>query len=75
MGCPRCGGFMTQEPFYDHFEFVLRAVFASWHCVNCGESLDGVIVANRSQTRLADPVSPTEERSLCQSPLTGPLTH
>jgi len=75
MGCPRCGGFMKQEPFYDHFEFVLRAVFASWQCVDCGEILDGVIVANRSQTRLANPVSLTEERSLCQSPLAGPLTH
>ena len=66
---------MTREPFYDHFEFVLRAVFASWRCVHCGEILDEVIVAHRSQARLADPVSPTEERSWCHSALRGPLTH
>jgi len=56
MGCPRCGGLMRREQFHDHFEFTRRAEFVGWQCINCGEIVDRVIVANRCQTRKAGPV-------------------
>lgn len=74
MMCPRCGGLMRQEQFYDHFEIALHADFAGWHCINCGEILDRVILAHRCQRTYADPVSATQERRMCHGLVTGQLT-
>ncbi len=40
--CPRCNGRMTFEKFYGGNE-----VFFGWHCVMCGDILDGVILLHR----------------------------
>jgi fructose-1,6-bisphosphatase/sedoheptulose 1,7-bisphosphatase-like protein len=40
--CQRCNGRMTFEKFYGEND-----VFFGWHCVMCGDILDGVILLHR----------------------------
>ncbi len=42
-GCTRCGGLTIPEPFRDIDLFSL-----GWHCLLCGEIVDGVILRNRA---------------------------
>ena len=42
VSCPRCGGRMIFEKFYD-----VNNIFFGWHCVMCGEILDPVILLHR----------------------------
>ena len=42
-GCTRCGGLIIPEPFRDIDLFSL-----GWHCLLCGEIVDGVILRNRA---------------------------
>ena len=42
ISCPRCGGKMITEKFYD-----VNSVFYGWHCVMCGEILDPIILLHR----------------------------
>lgn len=50
--CPRCQGFMVPLTAEDVDDAPFRASEQlGWRCVNCGERLDPLIVANRSATR------------------------
>lgn len=46
--CPRCYGFMVPV-ILDGFEEVTmnRCELSGWRCVNCGEQIDPLILANR----------------------------
>ena len=46
MECPKCKGKMCGEKYYDFVRF-----FEAWRCVNCGEVIDPVILANRERTK------------------------
>ena len=42
-GCTRCGGLIIPEAFRDMDGFTL-----GWHCLLCGEIVDGVILRHRA---------------------------
>jgi len=42
MRCNRCGGMMSCEEFYGHWQH-----FFGWRCIVCGEIIDRVILENR----------------------------
>ena len=50
--CPRCRGYMVPV-IPDSSEEVLLEVgeWCGWRCINCGERIDPLIVANRSAAR------------------------
>lgn len=46
--CPRCHGFMVAVILDGSEEVVLDwSELPGWHCVNCGERIDRLILANR----------------------------
>ncbi len=45
--CKRCGGLMVQSDFDSLLGDMLGAPLPMWRCVNCGERLDALILANR----------------------------
>ena len=50
VGCERCGGLMVGEVCMDLLNSELECVAS--RCVQCGEVVDAVILANRSLPRL-----------------------
>ena len=51
--CFRCGGFLVLERYEDEGSTTSAQAFLAWHCVQCGEVIDPVIVANRGPNRPA----------------------
>lgn len=47
MTCLRCEGLMVPERYQDLLDEAGQINFVAWHCLNCGNILDQVIVANR----------------------------
>jgi len=47
MLCPRCGGLMIGERFYDFRDDTGRIYFRGMRCLICGEILDPKILENR----------------------------
>ena len=47
MTCLRCNGLMVPERYQDLLDEAGRINFEAWHCLNCGDIRDAVIVANR----------------------------
>ena len=45
MFCPRCHGLMVNDQVYDPDEAILDLPI--WRCVNCGETVDSLILQNR----------------------------
>lgn len=45
--CPRCQGFMVLERYEDWGSTTTAQAFLAWDCVQCGEVIDPVILANR----------------------------
>ncbi len=50
-GCTRCGGLIIPEAFRDVGLFSL-----GWHCLLCGEIVDGVILRNRTVSSITSPM-------------------
>jgi hypothetical protein len=51
-GCTRCGGLTIPEAFRDVGLFSL-----GWHCLLCGEIVDGVILQNRTVSSIMSPIN------------------
>lgn len=50
--CPRCHGFMVPVIFDGSETVVLdRRELPGWRCINCGERIDPLILANRLASR------------------------
>lgn len=49
MGCPRCKGLMVPDRFLDLRDDTGSLKFEGWRCVNCGEVIDSVVLAHRSE--------------------------
>lgn len=47
MTCVRCEGLMVPERFQDILDDTGQINFMAWHCLNCGEIVDHLILANR----------------------------
>ncbi len=47
MECPRCKGHMISQYFEDISDDTGYIQFSGYRCINCGEILDPVIMANR----------------------------
>ena len=47
MNCPRCAGLMEKIDLFDFKFEIQRPIIGAWHCINCGEILDHLIVFNR----------------------------
>ena len=45
MNCPRCHGLMVYDRIYDPDEGMMELPI--WRCLNCGETVDPLIVKNR----------------------------
>jgi len=45
MNCPKCHGLMVNDRVYDAEEAVFN--LSIWRCLNCGESVDPLILQNR----------------------------
>ena len=45
MFCSRCHGLMLNDQVYDPDEAILNLPI--WRCVNCGETVDSLILRNR----------------------------
>lgn len=56
--CHRCGGFMVQEKVFEIGSF-------DWHCVNCGERIDPLILAHRRAHRSSKDEACKEAESFC----------
>ncbi len=52
MRCPRCGGLMVHDQFYDARNRTGPFSFWGQRCLNCGEILDAVISQNRMASAL-----------------------
>ena len=50
MTCQRCGGLMVHERFVNQRDRSGPYLFWGQRCLNCGEMLDPVILANRRVT-------------------------
>lgn len=50
-GCTRCGGLIIPEAFRD-----VGLCSLGWHCLLCGEMVDGVILHNREMPSIAFPM-------------------
>lgn len=54
MNCPRCHGLMVYDRVYGPEEVTLELLI--WRCLNCGETVDPLILQNRmKQERGANP--------------------
>lgn len=53
MRCLRCTGQMKEETFFDSFDDTGKFNFKGWRCLNCGEILDSLILANRKNRHLS----------------------
>ena len=54
MNCPRCHGLMVYDRVYGPEEIMLELPI--WRCLNCGETVDPLILQNRlKQEREANP--------------------
>ena len=56
MTCLRCHGFMVQHRLYDLLDAYIHTDV--WHCTNCGDMTDKVILNNR-QTQTVHSDTPT----------------
>ena len=45
MNCPKCHGLMVNDRVYDTEEAVFN--LSIWRCLNCGETVDPLILQNR----------------------------
>ncbi len=45
MNCPKCHGLMVNDRVYDAEEAVFN--LSIWRCLNCGETVDPLILQNR----------------------------
>jgi transcription elongation factor Elf1 len=48
IGCPHCHNLMVEETFVDLQVSPSVLSFAGWRCMICGESLDPIILQNRT---------------------------
>lgn len=53
MKCKRCAGLLYREPSNGVMEGIADGESWGWRCVNCGEVVDPVILANRRRMELA----------------------
>ena len=51
VNCTRCGGFVMPEAFRD-----IGIATIGWHCLLCGETVDDVILRNRTRTLETSPL-------------------
>lgn len=51
--CPRCGGLMVADRFFDLLDDTGQLQFMAARCVSCGEVLDPVILENRLRREAA----------------------
>ena len=84
MSCTRCQGFLVPVPplFLSSSSpyqpsIVDKLEFDAWQCVNCGEYVDAVILANRGAqfppvTLMMPPDQPGPLPSVMDSPLLSP---
>jgi len=49
MTCPRCKGNMISEHFEDISDDTGQITFHGFRCINCGEVIDPVVIANRTK--------------------------
>lgn len=54
MTCAPCMGLMVLDQFYDFRDDQHEFEFTGWHCPNCGEILDPVLVENRRTSGTSD---------------------
>jgi len=47
MNCPRCTGLMEETRLFDFKFEIQKPVIGAWHCINCGEIVDHLILFNR----------------------------
>ncbi|NWF73889.1 MAG: hypothetical protein HXY51_12720 [Nitrospirae bacterium] len=55
-GCTRCGGLIIPEAFRD-----VGLVSLGWHCLLCGEIVDGVILHNRAMPSITSPIEEEQD--------------
>lgn len=55
--CHRCGGLMVPETFTDLMMDYYLSHGTAWHCVNCGETVDRVILHHRRRPSVRRPIA------------------
>jgi hypothetical protein len=59
MMCTRCRGLMVPDRFVDLRDDTGRLEFVGWHCINCGEVVDPVVLTHR----INGPIEPYRSRT------------
>jgi hypothetical protein len=58
MNCPKCHGLMIYDRVYDPEEAIFD--LSIWRCLNCGETLDPLILQNRMKQEQEAKALPTK---------------
>ena len=64
--CHRCGGLMVPETFTELMMDYYLSHETAWHCVNCGETMDRVILHHRRRLSVRRPIIRSSIRAIAR---------